>query len=187
MQVPLTVTPEEQTHLRQQKAPAKRGRKPGAKAKASPKSNQKKVKEQGSKTRRLRKSKSKQDMGTIKGDTPGSKRKKTKGLKDDKNEESTKGKGSGGRRGRPPINTDDGQEYGCSRCRQAKLGCKTCRQPGFKPRGPRKKNSADCGTNADKGEPAQPRKRASKSARADGEKTPLSRKRTKKYEIPDVD
>ena len=163
------------------------GEKTRGKGKGIPEIQPKKVKEQGSKTRRLRKSKSKQDMGTIKGDTPGSKRKKTKGLKDDKNEESTKGKGSGGRRGRPPINTDDGQEYGCSRCRQAKLGCKTCRQPGFKPRGPRKKTSADCGANADKGEPAQPRKRASKSARADGEKTPLSRKRTKKYEIPDVD
>ena len=197
----MTVTPEEQTRLRQEKAPAKRGRKPKAKAtaKASPKSHKGKVKESRSKTGQLRKSKSKKHMDAIEGDTPGSKRKETKGLKGDKkgDSESNKGKGSGGKpRGRPPTNPDDGKEYGCSRCRHAKLGCKTCRQPGFKPRAPRKKNNnADSGAHAEKGEPEQPRpeqprKRASKSAKADGEKAPPSRKRTKMYhagEIPDVD
>ena len=32
--------------------------------------------------------------------------------------------------------------FGCSRCRYAALGCKTCRAPGFKPRGHRSKVDA---------------------------------------------
>ena len=33
----------------------------------------------------------------------------------------------------------DGKVYGCARCRFAKLGCTSCRKPGFTPRGPRSK------------------------------------------------
>ena len=45
----------------------------------------------------------------------------------------------------PKQDPDVEKVYGCSRCRYAKLGCKTCKNPNFKPR--RRRNHVESSTN----------------------------------------
>ena len=134
IQVPLTVTPHDQSNLRKAKTPAKRGRKPAtrAKAKASPMKAKKVTPKAKATPKTPRRAPTSKKGGA-----------KTKGADDD--EDATVPKST---RGRPPKSEDDGKTYGCARCRQAALGCKTCRNPNFKPR-VRKEEEKDAKAKAD--------------------------------------
>ena len=128
--MPLKVTPDDQTTLRKQKAPARRGRKPKPKAspkkKASPKSKHAKAKSKSTPQKPKTGAKRKNQEGKeCEGDSELSPM--------EKKTERKKHSDTGAKRGRPKT-TPDGETYGCSRCRYAALGCKTCRNPKFRPR-----------------------------------------------------
>lgn len=117
-QVDLTVTPGDQTALRKNQLPPRRKRK-GKTPKASP---AKKPASKGTRTK-------------DKGGDP----------KPVVSEGDAKGNDAPKKRGRRPKTSapanaetveDGGKRVGCSRCRY-KSGCVTCRNPDFKPRGPR--------------------------------------------------
>ena len=201
LQVPLTVTPEDQTSLRKQKAPAKRGRKP--KPKASPKKKAS-LKSKPAKAKAKTKSKSsphKPKTGAIKktqkaqqpeGDSEVSPREE----KPDRKKRSD----TGAKRGRPKTTPADGKIYGCSRCRYAALGCTSCRNPDFKPRN-RRVNGKDQAEVAEavpapEDPPASARRSRKKNADKsiqrpkDGEPVallPRKSKKTKTQEPQDVD
>ena len=164
-EVPLTVTPDEQTALRKQKAKAKPGRRrkdqPGkrpGKGKGRGKGKGKGTKKKQVEEKAPRKS-SKVDGKkgpadhdeNITCDKPRRKRKSKVALDsnghDSKTEKVEKKKIKSSKPsskvpdhdklGSKPANQNDDVKFGCSRCRFAAKGCKTCKNPSFRPRGAR--------------------------------------------------
>lgn len=163
----VTITPEDQGALRKEMEPAKRGRRPKGKKEKDDKDGCL----QRKKSRRLKAYSKKRSGSVHDGDKANAKempetktvkpdRKKSKGKlaeaadgethvepKKRRSPKSTAEDKAKPKRGRQPravaVAPTDGKTYGCSRCRGAALGCKTCKRPGFKPRGPRKPNPAD--------------------------------------------
>lgn len=130
-EVQLKVTPEDQCGLRRKLAPQKRrGRKP--KGKTTTVTKKSKTKDKAEKTSKPR-SKGKAKAAAKPKQTK--KRPTKKGVSHDEppGDEHT---GCPEPAGRKKCEAFE-RTYGCSRCRYAAKGCKTCRQPGFKPRGPR--------------------------------------------------
>ena len=130
-EVKLTVKPEDQTTLRNQtKTTRKKGKGKGrGKVKATP----------------VKSTKGKKGNDDI-GEPPKKRKKKSEGTPKSNKDEVEVGDESE-KRGKkikkdPPKNSDGDAEngdkvYGCSRCRYAAKGCRTCKDPNFKPRGPR--------------------------------------------------
>lgn len=93
---------------------------------------------------------------------------------------------------RKPRKTQDAEEskkqnpdvekvYGCSRCRYAKLGCKTCKNPNFKPR--RRRNDVEQGSKTST--KCSPNKTKKGSTGDDGNKVvPSRKKKTQPAEEP---
>ena len=166
LEVDIKVNPEQQRLLRKQQNPAKKGR-------------------------RTTKSK-----GPKEPETKASKGRNKKGGKPESEPEASDQDGPsdhGSQNGRPPADHPD-RVFGCSRCRYAKLGCKTCKRPGFKPRQKRKRVESDA-KNTDRkdekdkkqGAIAEHSKKApNKTQKPDKGKPGVSRKRTKESLPPEL-
>ena len=160
LKVSLTVKPGDQKELRTKQLPkgAKRGRK-----KKTPEEIEKSKPDKKNKTTRKRKTSEDQDK-------PKETRSRRRESKEDRKKtaatskvaakskamkaevEKPKAKSRARKVAPAPTPDAEGTEekvYGCSRCRNAAKGCKTCKNPDFKPRGPRKSKPAKEASDAD--------------------------------------
>lgn len=148
--MPLTVKPGDQSDLRRKLLPKGKAKKAKnqnpktrktRKTKKSPRKKSKTPVPKASAKRRARASKgSAETSGEAKGEAADRKEKVKKGKKIENEEQAVKkprGRPRGSSRADPPNGDEAVSTFGCSRCRFAALGCKTCKRVGFRPRGRR--------------------------------------------------